>query len=158
MSVTMLQARRRGTRELQATCRGTRELQATRRGTRESQDKRARKDKAPKTPTVHMRDQHSSPEWSGESSDEEASSEAEESWPMSAKSSRQIDLNQYPEARQELQDVETFYTQEQNLRRRGVALKLVTWRKAQIHILSESWSDCACACGHGCNTDKHIGL
>ena len=92
-------------------------LQATR--------KRAQEVKAPKT-------------LSGESSDEETRSVAEEPQAAAAKNCRQIDLDQYPEARQELLDVESFYTQEQNLRRRGVALKLETWRKAKIHILSES--------------------
>ena len=120
-------------------------LQATRSGIGQPQattatKMRARKAKALKMPTVHMLDKHP-PQLTSESSDEETSSGADESQATTTNSCRQIDLVQYPEARQELQNMESFYTQEQNLRRKGAALKLETWRKAKIHILSESGSE-----------------
>ena len=125
MSITLLQATRSGTGESQA---------------RTTTKMHAQKAKALKMPTVHMLDKHP-PELSSQSSKEETSSGADEYQPPATNHCRQIDLHQYPEARQELQDMEIFYTQEQNLRRKGVALKLETWRKTKIHILSESESE-----------------
>lgn len=127
-------------------------LQKTSSGTGEPQDttkKRPQKANAPKRHTVF--DKHT-PEVSGESSDNETSSGAEETGESSdkktssgaeepqataTKNCRQLNLDPYPEAMKELEELESFYTQAQNLRRRGVALKLETWRKAKIHILSE---------------------
>ena len=102
--------------------------------------KRAQKAKAVKMATVHMLENHS-PESSDHTWDKETSSEEEESQATATMKCRQIDLDRYPEAKQELYDMESFYTQEQNLRRRGVALKATTWRKAKIHIQSESVSE-----------------
>lgn len=93
-----------------------------------------RKDKVLKMPTVF--DKHP-PESPGESSDKETSSGAEEPQATTTKTCRQLNLDAYPEAKKELKDLELFYTTEQNLRRRGMTLKLETWRKAKIHILSE---------------------
>ena len=125
MSITMLQATRRGAGKPQATT-----ITKT----------CAQKAKALKMPTVRILGKHS-PELSSESSTEETSSAADEYQPPIPNNCRQIDLDRYPEARQELQEMEAFYSQEQNLRRKGAALKLETWRKAKIHILSESGSE-----------------
>ena len=75
-------------------------------------------------------------EHSPEESDESFSGQ-EEQQPTSVKTCRQLDLVAYPEAKKELEKLESFYTTEQNLRRKGVALKLETWRKLKIHILSK---------------------
>ena len=75
---------------------------------------RAQKVKVLKMPTVHMLEKHQ-PKLTSESSDKETSSGADESQATTSNSCQQTDLDQYPEPRQELQDMKSFYTQEQNI-------------------------------------------
>lgn len=77
------------------------------------------------------------PEVSGESPEAEPSSGSEEWQPTAAKACQQLDLGPYPEANKKLEQLESFYTMGQNLRRKGTALKLETWRKLKIHILNK---------------------
>ena len=50
----------------------------------------------------------------------------------------------YPELEEELERIKDYYMREENAHRRGVPLRLETWRKVQIHMLSE------CICVHMC--------
>ena len=74
-------------------------------------------------------------EWSGNSSSTDSELE-----PQEARCSRQLDLAHYPELEEEVQRMEDYYLSEYNLHRTGVPLKTETWRKVQMHMLSE----CVC--------------
>ena len=80
-------------------------------------------------------DTEGSPETAGTSSDETWSPKQLPA--MGGRTRRQLNLRLYPEAKKELEEVEKYYTQETNIRRGSAPLKVETWRKIKIHMLSE---------------------
>ena len=57
---------------------------------------------------------------------------------------RQLNMVNYPDLEAELERMRDFFTREVNVHRRGGPLRVDTWRKAQMHMLSE------CICVHAC--------
>lgn len=84
--------------------------------------------------TPQARKEHGSPQMPPS---REASSSDSEPEPQEGKRKRQLDLAGYPEVEAELERIQEYYTREVNVLRKGVALRMETWRKLKIHMLSE---------------------